>query len=231
MKAIRIKIKQNMCNYREATSFQQSESYPLPPYSTVIGMIHNACGYTEYKPMKVSVQGKYNSSVKNLQYIYTFAPEKIENNRPYDVVTETTGVYKTPQNKELLSDVELILHIVPEDQSLIDNTYNSILYPREYLSLGRREDLITIEELKIVEIKEIEEIVNIQSKYLHYIPFEYLNKDLRIGTIFELNKNYEKIKISNKTYRKFTKVKSLLSSSIQVNKYFLDENNIILFLA
>lgn len=230
MKAIKMKIKQNMCNYREPTSFQQSESYPLPPYSTVIGMIHNACGYTEYKPMKVGIQGKYHSIVKNLQYIYTFAPEKLEKNRPYHIVNETIGIYRTPQTKELLTDVELLLYIVPESQSLIDDIYNSLLYPREYLSLGRREDLVVLEELKIVEIEKKEEIINIQSEYLHYIPFEYLY-NCQVGTTFNLNKNYDLITINNKNYRKFNKIKSLLSSKIQVNKYYLDDSNEIFFLA
>ena len=230
MKAIKMKIKQNMCNYREPTSFQQSESYPLPPYSTVIGMIHNACGYTEYKPMRVSVQGKYSSTTKNLQYIYSFAPSKIEKNRPYICQTESTGVYRTPQTKGVLTDVELLLYIVPESQSLIDDIYNSLLYPREYLSLGRREDLVVLEELKIVEIAKKEEIINIQSEYLHYIPFEYLY-NCQVGTTFNLNKNYDLITINNKNYRKFNKIKSLLSSKIQVNKYYLDEDNVIFFSA
>ena len=36
-------------------------TYPLPPFSTVIGAIHNACNYKEYKPMDISVQGTYES--------------------------------------------------------------------------------------------------------------------------------------------------------------------------
>ena len=36
-------------------------TYPLPPYSTVIGAIHKACSYTEYHPMQISIQGKYGS--------------------------------------------------------------------------------------------------------------------------------------------------------------------------
>ena len=40
MKGVRIEAYQNLVNYRKPTSFQLKESYPLPPYSTVIGMIH-----------------------------------------------------------------------------------------------------------------------------------------------------------------------------------------------
>lgn len=77
MKAIRLKLKQNLVNYKQPTSIKVRESYPLPPYSTVIGMVHNACDYTEYHPMKVSVQGKYHSAVDDLAYKYSFKPGTI----------------------------------------------------------------------------------------------------------------------------------------------------------
>ena len=42
MKAIKLKISQNLVSYKKAESVQIRETYPLPPYSTVIGMVHNA---------------------------------------------------------------------------------------------------------------------------------------------------------------------------------------------
>ena len=61
MKAIRLHIKQNRANYRREETVNCRMTYPLPPYSTVIGAIHNACSYKEYHPMYVSIQGKYSS--------------------------------------------------------------------------------------------------------------------------------------------------------------------------
>lgn len=61
MKAIRLHIKQNSANYKKEETVQNRMTFPLPPYSTVIGAIHKACGYTSYHPMQVSVQGKYGS--------------------------------------------------------------------------------------------------------------------------------------------------------------------------
>ena len=66
MKAIRVKLYQESASYRKLTSFKVKETYPLPPYSTVIGMVHSLCGYKEYKEMQISVQGKNFSRVKNL---------------------------------------------------------------------------------------------------------------------------------------------------------------------
>ena len=48
-KAVRLKLYQSMANYKKPTSFQLKETYPLPPYSTVIGMVHNLCNYEEYQ--------------------------------------------------------------------------------------------------------------------------------------------------------------------------------------
>lgn len=39
-------------------------TYPLPPFSTVIGALHNACGYTETHPMDISIQGRFGSMGK-----------------------------------------------------------------------------------------------------------------------------------------------------------------------
>ncbi|HEX2926701.1 MAG TPA: CRISPR-associated protein Cas5, partial [Ruminiclostridium sp.] len=72
MKGIRLKLSQDMVNYKKPASFQLKETYPLPPYSTVIGMIHNVCGYREYHPMQVSIQGKYFSKVNDLFTRYEF---------------------------------------------------------------------------------------------------------------------------------------------------------------
>ena len=46
MKAIRLHIKQNSANYKKEETVQNRMTFPLPPYSTVIGALHKACGYT-----------------------------------------------------------------------------------------------------------------------------------------------------------------------------------------
>lgn len=66
MKAIRLHLKQNSANYRREETVNCRMTYPLPPYSTVIGAIHKACGYTDYHPMQVSIQGKYGSQKTRL---------------------------------------------------------------------------------------------------------------------------------------------------------------------
>ena len=160
MKAIRVNAYQNMVSYRKPTSFVIKESYPLPPYSSVIGMIHAACGFQKYVPMRVSVQGDVFSSVNENYTKYEFGagtffeegrhqikiPSGIE--RPY-------GINKGLGNIQLLVDVKLILHIVPEDEKIIEEVVHSLRYPKNFLALGRWEDLIRIDAVEVVDLKEI----------------------------------------------------------------------------
>ena len=49
MKALRLVIHQSSANYKREETVDNKMTYPLPPFSTVIGALHNACGYREYK--------------------------------------------------------------------------------------------------------------------------------------------------------------------------------------
>ena len=64
MEALRIILRQTSANYRKEETVNNKMTYPLPPVSTVIGAIHKACNYTEYKEMKISIQGKYDQILR-----------------------------------------------------------------------------------------------------------------------------------------------------------------------
>jgi CRISPR-associated protein Cas5t len=249
MKAIRLKVYQNLVNYRKPTSFQLKESYPLPPYSTVIGMIHAACEFTSYVPMKVSIQGKYHSKVNDLWTRYEFAGQPYEEGRhtvKLDSIEygKSYGAIRGVATTELLVDVELVLHIVPEDESLIPLLKERLEYPPEYLSLGRREDLMQIEEVKEVDICEEETTEEVPLQYDAYVPINVFESlDLaNEGTIYNLNKVYRLVEIKKGTMiRQWDKVKvyHLSTKSISNNRNVVDdeievtrdEDGYLLFLA
>src|SRR5690606_2512609 len=81
MKAIRLKLYQNLVNYKKPISFQLKETYPLPPPSTVIGMVHNLCGFTEYHEMDVSIQGKYHAKVNDLYTRHEYSNNIIDDKK------------------------------------------------------------------------------------------------------------------------------------------------------
>ena len=64
------------------------------------------------------------------------------------------GVSRGIGYTELLVDVHLILHIVPDNQEKVEEIYQFLKYPAEFPSLGRREDLANFEKVSIVEINE-----------------------------------------------------------------------------
>lgn len=251
MKAIRLKIFQNLVNYKLPTSFQLKETYPLPPYSTVIGMVHNACEFTEYVPMRVSVQGKYHSKVNDLMTRYEFKPGMNFDKSRHQLNVDGFGIGRGVSTVELLSEVELLIHIVPENQELVEEICEKLTYPHEYLSLGRREDLIIFGELpKIVEVKEteLEEDLSIKNNYSAYIPIEVLKEEaVKIGskegvkisgTVYKLTKDYE---IKNygtaknpKNFRVWNKIKVVYGSDViglEEENVYVDEDKNLVFLA
>ena len=220
MKAIKLKLYQNMVNYKVPTSFQLKESYPLPPYSTVIGMVHSLCDFKEYKPMKISISGNYFSKVNNLYTRHEF--------------NNSDNVIKGPATIELLVDVNLTIHIIPEDQSeeFLNMIFEAFKYPREYPSLGRREDIVLIKDVKIVDVekKKLERDLSNGEEDFAYIPVNFIQEKLVnygdkkngmniYGTRYELTKNYILNNIGTKSkpkmIRSWEKEEVIYSSNIK----------------
>lgn len=247
-RAVKIKMYQNMVNYKKPSSFQLKETYPLPPYSTVIGMVHSMCGFVDndYRPMKISIQGTYHSKINDLFTRYEFAGSTYEADRHNIKVSSVEdgkekyyGVTRGISTTELLVDVELIIHVYPEDQELVDYIYACIKQPKEYISLGRREDIARIDEVKIVDIEEeiLEKTVALNMDA--YIPIDSFSiRGIKAsGTIYTINKCYEKLKIKKDTeIRNWTKVKVIhgVMSRNEINvreKVEKDSDGSLVFLA
>ncbi|AFS77695.1 CRISPR-associated protein Cas5 [Gottschalkia acidurici 9a] len=228
-KAVRLKLRQDMVNYKKPTSFQLKETYPLPPYSTVIGMVHSLCDYKDYEKMEISIQGKYHSKVNDLYTRYEFKNGMRFEESRHQLKVGDFGISRGVSTIELLVDVELLIHIIPEDQALVEEIGRAFLYPREYPSLGRREDLVVIKEAKVVDIfeEELGKSLRMRDDYSAYIPM-HLFEEVKLkdkvqgidtsGTIYKLNKNYELVdygtKKSPKIFRKWDKKQVVYGSNI-----------------
>lgn len=206
MKAIKIIARQTLASYKKPSSMQIKESYPLPPYSTVIGMIHTACGFQEYVDMDISIQGTYYSTVKELYTRYEFKPGFYEEARhSLEVKSKTeksTGLTVGPANIELLTNVKLILHVRPKQEEKLEQIANGLKFPKEYLSLGRREDLLMIEQVEIVDLVETALSKDEQLKQDAYVPVGSIDENDTddISMVYRLNKKYS---INPKTKLRF----------------------------
>lgn len=191
-KAIRVECVQNLVNYRKPSSFIIKESYPLPPYSTVLGMIHKACGYSEYHPMKISIQGRNTGSVSELYTRYSFSLDtKYEAGR-HNLCFQKDGTeyggFKGIAHVELICNNHMIIHIVPSEEDF-DTVYESLKNPPVYLALGRHEDLLDIQKVEIVQVQPAEEV---SVKNDIYIPVDGdIDMEGETTTIYTLTKEYE----------------------------------------
>ena len=233
-KAIRLECYQNMPNYKKPASMEFKESFKLPPYSTVIGMIHKVCfeeKEKEYKPMKISIQGNSKSIVSDMYTRYFFTPNKCESDRTYfDIINKKekdkklqAGLIRGTGVAELIVDVDLIIHVIPEDESLFDIILNGLKKPLIYPALGRHEDILRIDKVDSVELEDTDEITLENDAY---IPLNILEKiDGKIaGTVYNLNKVFSINEKTNIRYwKEKVKVKYIKSGTV----FYFDEGETI----
>lgn len=191
MKILKIKLFQETACYKKPFAFKVAETYPLPPYSTVIGMFHKILKAKEgeYFPINISIQGDYESIFNNYQTL-----------RMYKGKNEVTSM---PRNVHQLLNVNLLIHVKAEDY-IIDKIYKNITEGEETFTLGRNEDLVRIDEIKYVKetYQQDEEII--LSKYNAYIP-EWQNEDIeginyRLNTTYTIKNELRKWKKTNVKY-------------------------------
>lgn len=220
MRAIRIQCFQNLVNYRKPTSFLIKETYPLPPYSTVIGMVHAACGFEQYHPMQVSIQGTNRGTISDLYTRYSFtAGTRYEEGRHQLCVhdQEDYGIFKGIGYTELVCENHMLLHLVPAEEDF-EMVLSGLRHPARYLSLGRYEDLLDVESIDVVRLEKRRSAT---TKMDIYIPIpekvETVEEDgwndmgetdddsgikQYGGTVYTLNKEYE---ITRKGLRRWKK--------------------------
>ena len=199
-RAIRLQCFQNLVNYRKPSSFIIKETFPLPPYSTVLGMIHAACGFTEFHPMKLCIQGTNSGIISEVYTRYSFsAGTKFEAGRHNVCVDddgEKYGVFRGVANVELVCENHMVIHIVPLEEDF-DIVYQALKNPPKYLSLGRYEDLLDIERVDIVNIYQEDEA---DLKRDMYVPVTSI-KGLK-ATVYNLTKEYEITKQGLRRWKK-----------------------------
>jgi CRISPR-associated protein Cas5t len=175
-KVLKLKLFQETACYKKPFAFKVAETYPLPPYATVKGMIHYILKAEEFIPMSISVQGDYESKFENYQSMYFYKDKEIT---------------KMPLNIHLLYNVNLIIHIKAEEKVLND-IVEGIKNLDEHLSLGRKEDIARLDEVRFVSVKtydpeEVDEAFKI--KHPIYIPQDNLPSDVS-GVSYRLNWKY-----------------------------------------
>ncbi len=223
MQVVKIKLYQNMVNYRMEMSYGYVQTYPLPTPSMVRGMAHSLIGAREYHPLKISIQGCSSSVVTNMQKIFKF-----DRKGRYPVpVAVNSDEYNQSVNRGLMYvdqivDMNLILHISFADNSLNSKLVESI--NNNTVVLGRNEDVARVDECQIIDLHE-EKSRHQRLPFNMYLPKEYCDNNNLSGTVYRLPFKYNDVSsFADKRIFQFVDVKYISSGrELAKQKFPIDD--------
>jgi CRISPR-associated protein Cas5t len=192
MEVLRIKAFQETACYTKPFANKVTETYPLPPYSSVKGLIHSVMNADRLLPFSLSIQGDYETQivdyrktyfVKKHEFAMPIILDGIEGHKPsYD----TKVMSSMPLYTHMLYHVHLIIHIKAEKE-LLQEIYHAFNHTTDHLSLGRQEDLLRIDEVSFVEVQEVDQI---KLKHSIYVPKTMLD-ERQNGVPYLINWTYQ----------------------------------------
>lgn len=158
--ALHIQLYQPHAHFRIPFTYQRRHTYPIPPYSTVIGMLVNLLGlfdqqspmYQQLKKIKIGISGGFETKTteniwfRNLskkRHIDTFGTEinRIKNGE----VNHPGG--QTIMKIDVLENFHCDIHIAHPDSDFLNFLKENIVNPKqrlEVIHLGRAEDWIVL---------------------------------------------------------------------------------------
>lgn len=228
MEALRIIIKQSSANYRKEETIDNKMTYPLPPLSTLIGAIHNACNYKEYHPMDISIQGRFESMHREPYTDYCFL----------NSTKDCRGILVKMANESLLSKgFEKVATSKKKGSSMRTGfeiqVHNEDLM-KEYRDLKDLND--KIKDFKSQRIKKVENLIKKRKKRLSEKKKKFDKKSEEYKKIADREKEIKEIEkiikaklkeFKENNYTKpFSKFRSLTTSL----KFYEILNNIELIL-
>ncbi len=166
LRVLKLKIVAPSAQFRVIHSNNPRKTYPLPPYSTVIGILANILG--EQDKINHMLDSKFALGiVSQYQYLsreYTWMRNMSRNahlgrfhsieNRKWQEIPEHPGG-QSPITVEVLNEVELYIYLYHSDTEVLNHLKANMCAPEKWLShihLGRAEDWGGIENYKIMDL-------------------------------------------------------------------------------
>lgn len=188
MKILRLKIYQPHAHYRIPFTFSRRHTYPIPPYSTVIGLLCNVMGIKDqeeenFKKLKdglsLAIYGKFESMTREYIWFRNLAVDSHKSrfgsptNRTIDQTPEHPGG-QMPTRIDVLENVKLLIYIAHDDEKFLMEIEKAFKNPEKRLyplHLGRAEDWIVFngevdESIRIIKDEDLK-------KEKLYGKFEY----------------------------------------------------------
>lgn len=225
MKALRIELHQSSANYRKEETIDNKMTYPLPPISTIIGALHNACGYKEYQHMDISVQGNFESMHKEPYTDYCFLNSTMDDR----------GILVKMRNEDLLSSAfDKVAKANKSQGSSFRKGITIQIYNQNLLDeYNRLKDLNDeIKKFKDTKIKKVLKLIKKRKKSLAEKKKKIDKKSDEYKTVAQREKeikDYEKLikeKIKEYETKNYIKPISKYRSLTTSVKYYEILNNI-----
>ena len=168
MKALKIKIYQPTAHYRMPFTYQRRHTYPIPPYSTVIGFLCNLLGidyqgnelFAELQNCKLSVSGRFD--IKLTEYIWFRNLSKASHERYFGSagIREKNGEVnhiggQSPMRIDVLENMHLNIHLASKNVAFLQKLEEYLHNPinrLETIHLGRAEDWLVFESIEMVDL-------------------------------------------------------------------------------
>lgn len=256
MKALKIKISQPTAHYRMPFTYQRRHTYPIPPYSTVIGFLCNMLGidyngnekFKKLKDCKLSVSGKFD--IKLTEYIWFRNLSKKAHEKYFGSTTtrEKNGEVnhiggQSPMRIDVLENMKVNIHIASEDTSFLEDLKANLSNPvnrLETVHLGRAEDWLVFEEIEIVNL----EIKNTDKNYNHFfwvpqdiwkpesISFDFEKTEGLFYNlpVFSTIKDYDRT-FNRNAERSFSYMRSKLNDGALIGMEYLYDGELPVFFA
>ena len=245
MEVLRLVFNQPTANYRKP--FSQANvlhSFPLPPPSTVLGMIHNVCGLKDGEVipnLDLAIYGKYESVTYHYQQLRNLYKPGSEKGRPAGRHPGGT----MPVRVQLLVNVNLIIYIrttevKEEDKNRFKEMCGDKLHfktlteikncfdnPSAPFIIGRREDLaILCDKPEIIRINSSDNLtLRLEVPCWFRIDKKSNHNEVNLqGIPYLLNTYYKKvrIKVEQEEYeiRDFSKIRCIYAEEQELGVIF-----------
>lgn len=246
---LKIKIHQPDAHYRVPFSYQRRFTYPIPPYSTVKGLICNLMGIRDSSDnrlkkikdgLSLAIYGRYESIVKEYIWFRNLGREShigrfnAVTNRIIDNIPQHPGG-QMPVIIDVLHNVNLIIYISHPEISFLEEIKDVFENPSARTStiyLGRSEDWLVLEDIEYpIELKQ----ASIGSiKYFTWIPLgrfadkNFIDSDYDNffnnlnGNLFRLPTFYEITKSNQRVFNEYITVKLYEGGSFPRHEFYID---------
>lgn len=190
-------------SFRKPTTTAVALSYPIPPFTTIRGLVANALGLPRdsfeiqewfkigIKPEKFSQKNremakllKFIKKDKETRYLRTFP--------------------SSPMHKEFLVNPSYMIYLVGENEK-IQQVYNALRDPQRPLYLGASDDLADIETIKLVEVEKVQsdKVYSILDGVyagctIENIPYRFVPVKDKKGNLKEVHVEYKLVSIPRK---------------------------------